>query len=93
MAPKWGAGNYCPACNKQVYPNEQIFDQDRKPWHRPCIKCGTRGCRWKKKELRISLQSLLIYSNQLRAGGFHKHDSINVCDRCHNELYGPAKVG
>jgi len=74
MAPKWGAGNYCPACNKQVYPNEQIFCQDRKPWHRPCIKCGTRGC-----------------SNQLRAGGFHHHDKIIVCDRCHNELYGPAK--
>ena len=46
-----------------------------------------------KKELRIALQSLLNCSNQLRAGGFHKHDNINVCDRCHNELYGPAKVG
>ena len=46
-----------------------------------------------KKELRNALQSLLNCSNQLRAGGFHKHDNINVCDRCHNELYGPAKVG
>lgn len=22
----------------------------------------------------------------------HRHDNINVCDRCHNEQYGPAKV-
>jgi len=75
MSPKWGAGNKCPACDKTVYPNEQIFCQDRKPFHRACIKCGVRGC-----------------SNQLRAGGVHRHDNINVCDRCHIEQYGPAKV-
>ena len=45
MSPKWGAGNKCPACDKTVYPNEQIFCQDRKPFHRACIKCGVRGCR------------------------------------------------
>lgn len=74
MAPKWGAGNHCPACGKTVYPNEQIFCEDRKPFHRSCIKCGTRGC-----------------GNQLRAGGIHRHENINVCDRCHNEVYSPAK--
>ena len=28
----------------------------------------------------------------MRAGGIHRHDNINVCDRCHNEQFGPAKV-
>ena len=32
-------------------------------------------------------------SNNLRAGGIHRHDNVCVCDRCHTELYGPAKVG
>ena len=32
-------------------------------------------------------------SNNLRAGGVHRHDNVSVCDRCHTELYGPAKVG
>ena len=31
-------------------------------------------------------------SNNLRAGGVHRHDDVSVCDRCHTELYGPAKV-
>ena len=31
-------------------------------------------------------------SNSLRAGGIHRHDNLLVCDRCHAELYGPAKV-
>ena len=31
-------------------------------------------------------------SNSLRAGGIHRHDKLLVCDRCHAELYGPAKV-
>ena len=32
-------------------------------------------------------------SNNLRAGGVHRHGNVSVCDRCHTELYGPAKVG
>ena len=32
--PKWGASNPCPACSKNVYPSEQVFGADRKPWHR-----------------------------------------------------------
>jgi len=41
---KWGAPNLCPACNKIVYPNDQVFGADRRPFHRGCITCGTRGC-------------------------------------------------
>ena len=42
--PKWGASNPCPACNKNVYPSEQVFGADRKPWHRQCIRCSIMGC-------------------------------------------------
>ena len=41
---KWGASNPCPACNKNVYPSEQVFGADRKPWHRQCIRCSVMGC-------------------------------------------------
>eukprot|EP00092_Neocalanus_flemingeri_P032693 GFUD01035558.1.p1 GENE.GFUD01035558.1~~GFUD01035558.1.p1 ORF type:complete len:147 (+),score=41.62 GFUD01035558.1:111-551(+) len=41
---KWGAQNVCPACQKTVYPAEKVFGADRMPFHRGCIKCGTRGC-------------------------------------------------
>ena len=43
---KWGASNPCPACNKNVYPSEQVFGADRKPWHRQCIRCSVMGCPW-----------------------------------------------
>ena len=42
---KWGASNPCPACSKNVYPNEQVFAADRKPWHKRCLKCAVMGCR------------------------------------------------
>ena len=42
--PKWGASNPCPACSKNVYPSEQVFGADRKPWHRQCIRCSIMGC-------------------------------------------------
>lgn len=45
------------------------------------------------KDIRYGTIALTkFFSNQLRAGGVHRHDNINVCDRCHNEQYGPAKV-
>ena len=43
---KWGSGSRCPACDKTVYPNEQVFAADRKAWHKMCVNCSVRGCRW-----------------------------------------------
>ena len=43
---KWGSMSRCPACDKTVYPAEQVFAADRKPWHRRCIHCAVRGCRY-----------------------------------------------
>ena len=43
---KWGCGNCCPGCQKNVYPQEQVFAADRKPWHKGCIKCAVMGCRY-----------------------------------------------
>ena len=40
----------------------------------------------------ISTINNYFNSNQLRAGGVHKHNNTNVCDRCHNEVYSPVKV-
>ena len=41
---KWGVNPSCPACLKTVYPAEQVFAADRKPFHRGCIKCQASGC-------------------------------------------------
>merc|ERR1711862_208239 len=41
---KWGQVPKCPACDKSVYPVEQVFAADRKPFHRQCIQCQVRGC-------------------------------------------------
>ena len=46
MSGKWGAVPKCPACDKSVYPVEQVFAADRKPFHRSCIQCQVRGCRY-----------------------------------------------
>ena len=43
MTGKWGSVPKCPACDKSVYPVEQIFAADRKPFHRGCINCQARG--------------------------------------------------
>ena len=45
MTGKWGSVPKCPACDKSVYPVEQVFAADRKPFHRGCINCQVRGCR------------------------------------------------
>ena len=42
---KWGAAPQCPACKKTVYPLEQVFAADRKPFHKQCIRCSYEGCR------------------------------------------------
>jgi hypothetical protein len=34
----------CPVCGKSVYPLDQVFAADRKPFHKSCIGCQTRGC-------------------------------------------------
>merc|ERR1719219_848983 len=34
----------CPICSKSVYPLDQVFAADRKPFHKSCIGCQTRGC-------------------------------------------------
>jgi len=41
---KLGQVPKCPACDKSVYPVEQVFAADRKPFHRGCIQCQVRGC-------------------------------------------------
>jgi len=41
---KWGSNPSCPACMKTVYPAEQVFAADRKPFHRGCNKCQVKGC-------------------------------------------------
>ena len=43
---KLGQVPKCPACDKSVYPVEQVFAADRKPFHRSCIQCQVRGCRF-----------------------------------------------
>jgi len=43
-AKKWGNVPQCPACKKSVYPLEQVFASDRKPFHKPCIKCSVTDC-------------------------------------------------
>ena len=59
---KWGQVPKCPACKsfkkneneikncikgkKSVYPLEQVYAADRKPFHKACIKCAMDGCRW-----------------------------------------------
>jgi len=42
----WGppAVPKCPVCGKPVYPLDQVFAADRKPFHKSCINCQTRGC-------------------------------------------------
>ena len=42
MTGKWGSVPRCPACDKSVYPVEQVFAADRKPFHRGCINCQVR---------------------------------------------------
>ena len=58
---KWGNVPKCPACKsifrknkklkisregkKSVYPLEQVYAADRKPFHKGCIKCAMDGCR------------------------------------------------
>ena len=55
---KWGASNPCPACSKNVYPSEQVFGADRKPWHRQCIRCSVMGCPWVSETDWYSLRSM-----------------------------------
>merc|ERR1711915_162401 len=40
----WGKVVKCPACDKTVYPMEQVFAADRKVFHKSCIKCQVQGC-------------------------------------------------
>ena len=46
---KWGAAPQCPGCKKSVYPLEQVFAADRKPFHKPCIQCSIDCCRLEMK--------------------------------------------
>ena len=44
---KWGCGAACPACGKTVYPADgRVFGADRRAWHRACIHCAVKGCRY-----------------------------------------------
>ena len=47
MKRSWGAPAtpLCPACGRAVYPTEQVFAADRKPFHKACIQCRGKGCR------------------------------------------------
>jgi len=40
----WGGAPKCPACDRSVYPVEQIIAADRRPFHPQCIKCQMQGC-------------------------------------------------
>jgi len=41
---RWGGQDFCPACQKVVYPMERVYGADRKPFHRGCINCQVLGC-------------------------------------------------
>ena len=89
---KWGAQNLCPACQKAVYPGEQVFGADRRPFHRRCITCGTRGCGYEDRDVNKENMNNTYFRNSLTTKGIHKHGNMNVCDMCHEDMYGPAKV-
>merc|ERR1712024_114669 len=74
---KWGASNHCPACDRTVYPSEQVFGADRKPWHRQCIKCSIMGC---PNEL-------------YERGFFRSPQGGLVCESCHEALFAPREYG
>merc|ERR1711974_45524 len=74
---KWGSGSRCPACDKTVYPNEQIFAADRKAWHKGCIHCAVRGCR----------------NELFDRGMNKTVDGQNICDHCYEEMYDPRHYG
>lgn len=42
--PSWGGAPKCPACDRSVYPVEQVIAADRKAFHASCIKCQMQGC-------------------------------------------------
>ena len=84
---KLGQVPKCPACDKSVYPVEQVFAADRKPFHRSCIQCQVRGCRFGYGDIIGSLSIRWFISNQLTAKGLHKHEGYNFCDWCHETLY------
>merc|ERR1712227_20863 len=75
--PKWGASNPCPACSKNVYPNEQVFAADRKPWHKRCLKCAVMGC---SNEL-------------FERGFHKTPDGKNICDSCNEIMFEPKSYG
>merc|ERR1712079_105288 len=77
VGPKWGSGNRCPACDKTVYPSEQVFAADRKPWHRQCIKCSVMGC---PNEL---------YDR----GFFKSPEGHLVCESCNEIMFAPKSYG
>merc|ERR1711915_746568 len=74
---KWGASNPCPACSKNVYPSEQVFGADRKPWHRGCIRCSVMGC---PNELYVG-------------GFYQSPDGRLVCESCNEALFSPKSYG
>merc|ERR1712221_24741 len=74
---KWGASNPCPACSKNVYPNEQVFAADRKPWHKRCLKCAVMGC---SNEL-------------FERGFHKTPDGKNICDSCNEIMFEPKSYG
>ena len=108
MTGKWGSVPRCPACDKSVYPVEQVFAADRKPFHRGCINCQARGQLQQNLEkkgifLFLSERSYckLLFprdqvrgcNNQMTAKGLHRHEGYNFCDWCHETLYAQREYG
>merc|ERR1712029_584363 len=42
---RWGGVPLCPGCSKPVYPTEQVFSADRKPFLKNCLNCQAMNCR------------------------------------------------
>eukprot|EP00092_Neocalanus_flemingeri_P025131 GFUD01027249.1.p1 GENE.GFUD01027249.1~~GFUD01027249.1.p1 ORF type:complete len:199 (+),score=47.75 GFUD01027249.1:54-650(+) len=40
----WGGAPKCPACDRTVYPMEQVIAADRRPFHVNCVRCQSKGC-------------------------------------------------
>jgi len=77
----WGSAPKCPACDRTVYPMEQVIAADRKPFHAKCIGCQMQGCRAELTERGLHrYEGFNICTNC--------HDSI-----FRNRTYGPGEGG
>jgi len=75
----WGGAPKCPACDRTVYPMDQIVAADRKPFHARCIQCQMIGC-----GADLTARSLKHYEGYVICEKCY--DSL-----LHEKVYGPGE--